>query len=542
MGYEVPHGDEDTSPTAKKRKGQESLEKDIAIDSRNSKLVRGGNAVAPPPKKKEKKRGGWSWSDRRLLVENDENDGSNFRSEDGTETRGSVSTGAATVQKNNMTPALLKTQNGAKSGDGAFRILEQEFQAILSQFDLILEPPKDLSSFEVEMAVLAGKSIFCGLGGKRKNINWNFVLRNASPKLEEFMKDRRDSNRHKWDDNKLYYLVRVKFIASFHKFREKVLIALQEKSQDSSISSSIAINIKKRHQEGDKVWACWMEDGQYFPGTVKAYKVVQTGGKYGNCLSYHIQFDDEDEDNDIPEAYVMSEDDYHFTLRHEVGRLCINKRVTHHHDRAGDVYAKLIGWYKTVYTGERIFSSLKEAVNIHDKEVVKRLGAQTKSDDLILNEKWVFQVPLGSAPPVLDQVYQVGGEGDKKGSHLDSFNIDLDGGVSDSDSLPSLACFERRSSTETDRAVEKIIQQRRNDRLVTMMKQQHEKYKSELESYAKRRAEKMNVMKKKWNEIMEETRLAEIDCLEHRQNIDYIFARMEQIEKKIERDTWERRP
>mmetsp|Transcript_24520 Transcript_24520/g.53111 ORF Transcript_24520/g.53111 Transcript_24520/m.53111 type:complete len:715 (+) Transcript_24520:230-2374(+) len=162
------------------------------------------------------------------------------------------------------------------------------------------------------------------------------------------------------------------------------------------------IDIKPRHERGDKVFAAWIdnivEEGEvsWFSGTVRGYKVTEKRGHYGEGRTYNIEFDDGDVDQDLKDIFVMSRKDYFLTENgFTSGRRSDIIKVS----GVGDEYAETVGWYKTEQTGNQVFALLSDAVKARDEQVVNKKGQYVTEADLLFPNDWDFPEEFASRTP-----------------------------------------------------------------------------------------------------------------------------------------------
>jgi hypothetical protein len=121
---------------------------------------------------------------------------------------------------------------------------------------------------------------------------------------------------------------------------------------------ALALNrteLKPLFAVGDEVYAAWGENNEWYPGRIKSYKVVESGGEYGQMRLYSVDFDDGDALDDVGDEYVHPKQDYLISFargRREDTWLGVHN-VTD--EKSEDNWAKYVGWYNVVI-GESDFS------------------------------------------------------------------------------------------------------------------------------------------------------------------------------------------
>mmetsp|Transcript_2224 Transcript_2224/g.5909 ORF Transcript_2224/g.5909 Transcript_2224/m.5909 type:complete len:232 (-) Transcript_2224:397-1092(-) len=165
--------------------------------------------------------------------------------------------------------------------------------------------------------------------------------------------------------------------------------------RDKSLQN--ASQIKELHNVGDKVWACWLPMGDnqsWFPAIVKSSTVVGKS-KYGVIRSYHVVFEDGDEDDELNEMYVMSEEEHRHTV---LGTSAFEGVKSKCFKNKTDEYAAIRGAYVTDLTGNILFSTMGAAARARDDELVERNGDKVRRRDLNFPEEWDL-VPVNSDRP-----------------------------------------------------------------------------------------------------------------------------------------------
>ena len=308
-----------------------------------------------------------------------------------------------------------------------------------------LPSSKDLTATEQEFAWLMEEYFFLHPTAKKKLAFW-FVELHASDEFGEEIKDRQDSmSEVQWKKaGKVNIFVKKSRLEEFHRFREAVRQKLrsgyvrdrmkdpfEERDAASSVGApgtprglSVSfsqeddddefdetevlpenpIDIKPRHKKGDRVFAAWidnlLEDGElsWFSGTIKGYSVTEKRGHYGEGRVYHVEFDDGDVDTNLKDIYVMSEKDYYLV---EKGFVANNSNSgISKVSGVNDEYAETVGWYKTSYTGNKVFGLLSDAVKARDTKVVERKGQYVTEADLIFPDDWDFPSQFASRMPL----------------------------------------------------------------------------------------------------------------------------------------------
>ena len=302
-----------------------------------------------------------------------------------------------------------------------------------------------LTGTEQEFAWLMEEYFFLHPTAKKKLAFW-FVELHASDEFGEEIKDRQDSmSEVQWKKaGKVNIFVKKSRLEEFHRFREAVRQKLrsgyvrdrmkdpfeerdaassagapgtprglsvsfsQENDDDEFDETGVfpksPIDIKPKHKKGDRVFAAWidnlLEDGElsWFAGTIKGYSVTEKRGHYGEGRVYHVEFDDGDVDTNLKDVYVMSEKDYYLV---EKGYVANNSSSgISKISGVGDEYAETVGWYKTSYTGEKVFGLLSDAVRARDSKVVERKGQYVTEADLIFPDDWDFPSQFASRVPL----------------------------------------------------------------------------------------------------------------------------------------------
>jgi len=149
----------------------------------------------------------------------------------------------------------------------------------------------------------------------------------------------------------------------------------------------------KRHEVGDKVYACWLgdcdsesDDKQWYSATVIGKKHVDKGFLGERATTYHILFDDGDEDDSLDDVFVMSRCDYFISLK---------QRINDKED-----------------PNDKEFAYIEDALRTHDDNVVEEKGRETTKDNLKRPEEWKFAE--GRAPVRILGLSKLNGSAKKK--------------------------------------------------------------------------------------------------------------------------------
>jgi len=314
-----------------------------------------------------------------------------------------------------------------------------------SEDDEDMPTSKDLAATEQEFAWLMEEYFFLHPTAKKKLAFW-FVELHASDAFGEEIKEKQDSmSEVQWKKaGKVNIFVKKSRLEEFHRFRESVRKKLrsgyvrdrmkdpfEERDAVSSVEApgtprglSVSfsqendddefhetgvypenpIDIKPKHKKGDRVFAAWidnlLEDGElsWFAGTIKGYSVTEKRGHFGEGRVYHVEFDDGDVDTSLKDVYVMSEKDYYLVEKDFVASTS-NSGISKI-SGVGDEYAETVGWYKTSYTGDKVFGLLSDAVKARDAKVVERKGQYVTQADLIFPDDWDFPSQFASRMPL----------------------------------------------------------------------------------------------------------------------------------------------
>jgi len=135
---------------------------------------------------------------------------------------------------------------------------------------------------------------------------------------------------------------------------------------------------------GEKVYAGWWQDKQresstlWYPGIVKSYKEVETGGQYGPLRLYDIAYDDGDELGGVEDACVYPRQDFEL-LYGESNLIGVVNVVD---GESSDRWASTMGWYNVTTNGTvKSFSYLSDALRASESNRNDLVSKKCSSED-----------------------------------------------------------------------------------------------------------------------------------------------------------------
>ena len=119
-------------------------------------------------------------------------------------------------------------------------------------------------------------------------------------------------------------------------------------------------HLKPLFEKGDKVYSAWWQNTkrndnpQWFPGTIKSYREVETDSPYGPTRYYDVKFDDGDEMDGVEDYYVFPHSDYELVKDNNFKNEWIGVKNVHDPNIDGEVgkWPRIVGWYVATMDGK----------------------------------------------------------------------------------------------------------------------------------------------------------------------------------------------
>ncbi|EJK76896.1 hypothetical protein THAOC_01316, partial [Thalassiosira oceanica] len=169
-------------------------------------------------------------------------------------------------------------------------------------------------------------------------------------------------------------------------------------------SEQVAERLKPVFDVGEEVYAAWWPawdskrdtNPSWYLGHVVSWKEQRGKGDYGSLRLYTVKFEDDGSTlKRIPEHFVSSRRDYELHIEKDDDptsdtwtgvRNVLDKN-------SEDDWARFVGYYVATVdggAGEERYGRLHDALQAHDRAVVRRRGENTKRNELNLPGEWMW--------------------------------------------------------------------------------------------------------------------------------------------------------
>lgn len=218
---------------------------------------------------------------------------------------------------------------------------------------------------------------------------WNFIRKHMSTQLVIYFERKFSSDWfEKVKNENVTFLLDQNNELLFQSYRNATRQTLKSSNQLEPLPG-----FKTEYVPGDRVMVPWIKGKDlqnWYRGTIKGHCVVGCS-KYGEIRTYHVMFDDGDEDPALSEEYVWSIDEYNIAMDEKIKRIMENKGI-HEYHLNGDPYTQRKGFFKLEkYTSQKIYGSIIDVLRAHDDAYVERHDpSDIQKEDLLLPNEWNF--------------------------------------------------------------------------------------------------------------------------------------------------------
>lgn len=193
-------------------------------------------------------------------------------------------------------------------------------------------------------------------------------------------------------------------------------------------------HLKPLFKKGENVYSAFWQNAkrndnpQWFPGTIKSFREVDTDSPYGPTRYYDVKFDDGDEMDGVEDYYVFPHSDYELVMKNNFKNKWIGVKNVRDPNIDGEVgkWPRIVGWYVATLDGKEseyarlsgkclwydmwechnmlrcfehtshhvFFITLlcSDAMDAYDNHIVQMMGKNTKRSEL--NRPMKFAWPL----------------------------------------------------------------------------------------------------------------------------------------------------